>query len=412
MNLGTDSYDPVVVIPAFRRAASLKRLLESIQKTISDALPRVIVSLEGGASNQVKKIALEFHERYENSMIIEQSNKLGLREHIIFCGNLAIEYGSVIILEDDLLVDPYFYQYAKQALLHYHHDDSISGIALYAPEFNEFSGFPFRPIRGVHDTYLMRTPCSWGQVWSRKHWKMFKEWYDQPNVEELLQSAAIPSDIKRWPNSSWKKYFAAYMSTEKRDFVYPYEAFSTNCADPAGTHMKNGSILYQVGLPLPIRAMRRLTFCNRDDTNCVSYDEYMESNSKFIYEWLGLKADDVTIDLYGTKPQHLVSRSDFVVTTKRVRPYEKKISVSFRPIERNLMPTYSEKSGQNDFSIYLARSIYFRENTYSLNNIGAYSYFSGINLRSLKVFLAVSSSFPRLLFNTAHHKLRRILKIW
>ena len=48
--------------------------------------------------------------------IIKHSKNLGLRAHVITCGDLVNIYDNIIVLEDDLFVSPYFYKYANDAL--------------------------------------------------------------------------------------------------------------------------------------------------------------------------------------------------------------------------------------------------------------------------------------------------------
>lgn len=410
MNLVTNGCEPVVVIPAFRREKSLERLLNSIERIAGNSLPKLIISIEGDASTEVKNTALNFSSQHNLCEIIEHPQRLGLRKHIVYCGDLALKYGSAIVLEDDLIVDPNFFEYAKQALSHYENDESIAGIALYAPELNEFSGFPFRPMRSDFDTYLMRTPCSWGQLWTRKQWIKFKSWYEKPNIEELLGSATIPPEIKQWPESSWKKYFAAYMSLEKLDFVYPYQALSTNCADYGGMHMERGSNLYQVALPLPNRTRPHLSFCHRESEACVSYDEFMEPNGSYIYNWLGLQSEEVAIDLYGAKPISLLRSAKYVITTKAVKKYERRIGVRFRPIERNLLPPYETNDNANVYSIYFLKSEDLKEHAQG-PIIGAYSYFSGMNLDSLSASIKFSLRLPLLFASAIFRKIKTKFKI-
>ena len=47
------------------------------------------------------------------------------------CGDISYEYGSVIVLEDDLFVSPFFYKYAVEAQEFYRDDNRIGGISLY-----------------------------------------------------------------------------------------------------------------------------------------------------------------------------------------------------------------------------------------------------------------------------------------
>ncbi len=99
---------------------------------------------------------------------------------------MSLKYGSVIILEDDLFVSPYFYDYAIQALEYYESDENIGGISLYNHVDEDMTEFPFVPIQDDSDVYFIQFPSSWGQAWSSKQWKAFREWYaQQPDISKI-----------------------------------------------------------------------------------------------------------------------------------------------------------------------------------------------------------------------------------
>ena len=70
---------------------------------------------------------------------------------------------------------PAFYDFALQSLRFYADDEQISGIALYAPDFNEYSRLRFVPLDDGCDSYFAQSPCSWGQVWSAPQWRGFRD---------------------------------------------------------------------------------------------------------------------------------------------------------------------------------------------------------------------------------------------
>src|SRR5690554_4217412 len=104
MSANTD-YKPVIVIPAFKRADSLEKLLTSLNQAIYPANDHhVILSLEGNSSENVRTVAREFQFFHGTKEIIEHDEQLGLKAHIYSCATLTDRYGSVILLEDDLTV--------------------------------------------------------------------------------------------------------------------------------------------------------------------------------------------------------------------------------------------------------------------------------------------------------------------
>ena len=104
---------PVIIVVAYNRPNSLQRLLNSLAQadyTGYDSIT-LIISIDYSNSPEVISAAKNFTWEFGHKEIIKHSENLGLKKHIIFCGDLTEQYQSVIILEDDLVVAPAFYNY-------------------------------------------------------------------------------------------------------------------------------------------------------------------------------------------------------------------------------------------------------------------------------------------------------------
>ncbi|ANT64615.1 glycosyltransferase family A protein [Prosthecochloris sp. CIB 2401] len=381
---------PVIAVLAYRRAPALNRLLNALDAAHYPDDVQLIISLEGGASPEVVALAKQFRSNKFNVKVLEHDRCLGLREHVLACGDLALEYGSVIVLEDDLFVDPFFYQYASSALQYYDDADLVAGIALYKHERNEYADLPFTPMGNGYSTYLMQLACSWGQCWSKKQWLKFKEWYKGKDHAYLNAIEGLPLAAKNWPESSWKKYFHGFLIETKRFFVYPYEAYSTNCSDEGGEHISNGTIFHQVSMGSPQREFVRPIFVPVSNTE-VLYDAYMEPIGDFVWRSLGLDAEKVEVDMQGIKPKKLLIRKQYTLTSKKsnnpIRAYEQ----SYKPPEMNMMfPVPDSKS----MSWILAKSVDVKENKRIIRSVESYSYYVGINLMSRAVIKALLLGLP------------------
>jgi len=108
---------PAIVVVGYNRPKALERLLRSIHDAdysdYSDI--SLVISLDKGPS-EVRDIASSFLWRYGPKRLIIHEARLGLRSHILSCGDLSQTYRTVIILEDDLVVSPAFYDYAVQSV--------------------------------------------------------------------------------------------------------------------------------------------------------------------------------------------------------------------------------------------------------------------------------------------------------
>lgn len=304
------------------------------------------------------------------------------------------------------MVDPQFYFYAQQAISFYSTDERVAGIALYAPESNDFAGLPFHAMNSGFDAYFMRTPCSWGQAWTAGQWDRFRKWYRTADHDLVRTVKKLPASIRSWPETSWKKYFAAFMSVERLDFVYPYSTLTTNCAESGGAHVEHGSDLYQVSLSAPQRPRRPFHFAEMGHASNVFYDEHMEAASAFIFDWLELSPEEVTIDLYGTKSPSCLAGRERVVTTKWVNQYDFRKRLRFRPVEQNLKFLKEERFDQEGYCVALARPNAIDHGRHC-SHAEKLAYFSGLNLDSASNAFAVARRLPSLVLKAAANRIRK-----
>lgn len=332
---------PVIVVLAFSRPLALRRLLQSLSEADYPEGVSLIISVDGGANSDVVDIANNFSSNKITTRVIERKVQLGLREHVLACGDLSLEFGSIIVLEDDLVVDRYFYSYASKALEYYRIAKSVSGVALYGPECSEASRLPFRPMLNGYSSYFMKVPCSWGQCWTSSQWKSFRSWYVQKTAEDLRKIEGLPEYVKSWPESSWKKYFYGYMVESNKDFIYPYDSYSTNCSDEGGVHVVDGSNLWQVKMASDRRPHPTFKFCP-EGVREVAYDPFFEPVGEYAYRSLGMSEGDLVFDLQGMKPLSLIRKKKYVLTPKckrdaydGVKSRKEIFSHEFRPPEKN-----------------------------------------------------------------------------
>jgi hypothetical protein len=331
-------------VVAFNRPEALSRLLGAIGRGVYASRPTVFISLDGGASEAVVDVAVAFRHPDLDVQVIRNTTHLGLRRHVLQCGDLSIDHGAVIVLEDDLYVDPYFHQYACAASSYFASDPAVAGISLYGQEYNEYARLPFHPMRNGTSCYPMQVPCSWGQCWTREQWSSFKDWYQTADAGTVETTIGLPEAVKRWPESSWKKYFAAYLVRTGKYFVYPYESYTTNCSDAGGTHIVSGSRLLHASLSLPGRPRPSFAFSGASDAP-ISYDAYMEPSGTLVDSCLGLGPGQVAVNHYATKPIAELKAKPLVLSRERYGEPLHSYPIAFRPIEANLFhPAHSHSS--------------------------------------------------------------------
>ena len=240
--------NPAIVVVGYNRPDTLKRLLQSVgNATYHDGDIKLIISLDKADNEEdVVKVANDFEWRFGKKTIRRFPERQGLRKHIIQCGDLTEKYGAVIILEDDLLVAPDYYEYVKVALDYYENEECITGIALYSHEWNGYARKNFVPMADQYDTYLGQYSITWGQCWNRQWWSQFKTWY-LAHEGKLVENPKIPMNINHWSDRSWGKYFVNYIVEKDKYYVIPRISRSTNCSD-IGEHVRIADNVHQVRL--------------------------------------------------------------------------------------------------------------------------------------------------------------------
>lgn len=309
---------------AYNRVESLRRLLNSLNSANYNEKVPLVISIDKSETDSVENFADSFEWKYGEKRIIRHQENLGLRKHVLSCGDLLNEFEAIIVLEDDVSVSPAFYQYSKQCVEHFYNDDRIAGISLYGWLVNLHNFLPFTPIKTDSDVYLLQLAQSWGQVWMRKQWKEFISWYNNSS-EAFCQLPHLPKSICYWSDRSWLKYHIKYCIENQKYFVYPYYSLSTNNSEK-GAHNKEASTVFQV----PMLYEHKEKFCIRPS---VTYDAFFENDQ--LYEVLHLDRTLLCVDLYGNKGNREGKR--YWLSTRRLG-YEVVCSygMQYKPLEINV----------------------------------------------------------------------------
>ncbi|MEM9275346.1 MAG: glycosyltransferase [Cyanobacteria bacterium P01_F01_bin.143] len=324
---------PVIIVVAYNRPYSLRRLLNSLARadyTAHDSIT-LIISIDYSDSSEVLSVAKNFIWKFGDKEIIQHPKNLGLKKHIIFCGDLTQQYQSVIILEDDLVVAPAFYDYACQALTYYQDQGNISGISLYSYFYNEYAKVRFMPFDDGFDNYFLQSATSWGQAWTKRQWQDFKDWYKINHQISFSEQKKIPNAVANWQDKSWKKYFIAYMVLKDKYFVIPRISLSTNCSEP-GANIINKQGNYHA--PLLLRN-KNFNFSDLSSSQTI-YDAHYELEARSLYQYLPWLAEyDVEFDFYGTKNLTKVE-SEYLMTIRDSSNPIKSYSLELIPSELNV----------------------------------------------------------------------------
>ena len=323
---------PAIVIAGYNRVDSITRLMKSVQNAyypVEDVT--LIVSLDH--SDKIDKIVAAIEEiGWSHGKLLFRvfDERQGLKRHILSCGDLAYEYGSVIVLEDDLYVSPCFYSYILQMIDFYKDDSKICGVSLYCHAWNGYGNYQFVPQRNEFDVFIAQIGVSWGQCWTKEQWSEFKIWYEK-NKEIDRFNNNLPSSINDWGNQSWAKYFYNYMVENEKYYIIPYTSLSTNFSE-IGEHNNESSSTYQVML---LDAKEKVYNIPQFE-QAIKYDMFFERIIDDV-ELEGISGKEICMNLHGFKQNTFGKK--YLVTCKEYPDIEKLKSygLRLRPIEENVL---------------------------------------------------------------------------
>ena len=291
----------------------------------------LIISIDKSEVVEVENVAKNFHWEHGEKEIILHDQYLGLFDQFLFCGGISAEHDQVILLEDDLIVSPYFYDYASAALSGFGGIEKIAGISLYALWFNGYTHHPFHPLADGGDNFFLQIPISHGMAISSDQWSRWREWLDLKSAKVSLDDP-IHEMFANFAQDEWFPSMTHYLVATGQYFVYPRQSLSTNTGE-TGTHFSSSTNFFQVPLQMGERAY---TFRSFDDSIAV-YDSFYEIQPSRLDRLTEKFRDyEYQVDLNGTKSIAKLT-APYVLTT---RPSKKSIfnfGKSMRPLEANII---------------------------------------------------------------------------
>lgn len=171
-------YAPIVLF-AYNRLEHLKRTVESLSRNLLATESSLFIYSDAAKDDsdqeEVSRVRDFIHTiaGFKEVTIIEREKNQALARNVIDgVTTLVEEYGTVIVLEDDLVLSPYFLQFMNDALKMYENESGVGHI--HACEFFDDGSLP--------DTFLIKWTGSWGWATWKRAWKLFN-----PNGKELLK---------------------------------------------------------------------------------------------------------------------------------------------------------------------------------------------------------------------------------
>lgn len=320
-----------ILIIAYKEPHRFQRLLESVSRACyNEDRVDLIISIDKSDRMDVVQLAEAFVWKYGNKIIRTFSERQGLRRHILSCGDYLDEYDALFILEDDLIVSPQFYRYGIECIKRYRDEERVAGISLYSPQWNQNANFPFVAQKGRYDVYFLQCAQSWGQIWLRKQWKEFKNWYrENDDFFEKGEKENIPHHFYTWGENSWLKYHAAYCIECGKYFVCPYYSYTSTFME-VGEHTEKQITRYHSCLM--VEEQDEWCFPETLEEGII-YDAFFENRTiteRLARYW----GKAVCLDLYGMKKDY--DGSSLLLSTRQL-PYKilEEYGLQLRPPELN-----------------------------------------------------------------------------
>ncbi|PKA27065.1 methyltransferase, TIGR04325 family [Leptospira meyeri] len=247
-------YAPIIIF-VYNRPDHTKRVIDSLIANEEASESDLIIYSDFAKAethlmkvNEVRSYLKEI-KGFKSVRIVERTENYGLAKSIISGVSEVIEQsGSVIVLEDDILVSPYFLRFMNSGLEKYKEEEKVASIHGYS--------YPI-DTNGLDDTFFIRGADCWGWATWRRAWQYF-----EPDGEKLRDQLIREDLVARFDydytypffqmltdqilgrNNSWAIRWHASIFLKNKLTLYPKESLILNIGlDNSGTHCDDNDYL-------------------------------------------------------------------------------------------------------------------------------------------------------------------------
>ena len=161
------TYAPIALF-TYNRADKTQMAVESLLQN-AEAKDSDLFIFSDGAKNEKAIQEVEDNRKYIHTIsgfksitIIEREKNWGLANSLIAgITDVINKYGRVIVVEDDLILSPYFLKFMNDGLEKYKDDDRVASI----------SGF-LNPVGEVSEPFFLRYFACWGWATWKRGWDL------------------------------------------------------------------------------------------------------------------------------------------------------------------------------------------------------------------------------------------------
>lgn len=242
------TYAPIALF-TYNRADKTKRVVESLLLN-QEAKDSDLFVFSDGPKTEAKAAGVEENRKYIHTIsgfksitIIERDRNWGLANSLIAgITDVINQYGKVIVVEDDLILSPYFLKFMNDGLEKYEDDDTVGTICGYV--------FPFQ--KSLPDTFFLYFMHPWGWATWKRSWNLL-----DTDTKRLLRKMRFKTkkfnlggNCGSYGNlycqkvglvDSWYIRFYASLFLNKKLNLFPGKTMVTNSGlDGSGTHCGKG----------------------------------------------------------------------------------------------------------------------------------------------------------------------------
>ncbi len=239
-----NKYAPIALF-TYNRADHTQRAVESLLMN-EEAKHSDLIIFSDGPRGPEKAQGVEENRHYistvtgfRNIEIIEREENWGLSKNLISgITEITERYGRVIVVEDDLILSPYFLKYMNDSLEKYKDDDRVASICAF-----------LNPVgTDVPETFFLRYFACWGWATWRRAWDILNT--DSRELLKRLRWKKNDFNIggtgpfygilycdKVGLNDSWAVRFYASCFLANKLHLYPGKTMAIQSGmDGSGTH--------------------------------------------------------------------------------------------------------------------------------------------------------------------------------
>lgn len=159
-----------ILLFTYNRLIHTRKVIEALLQNEYASVSDLIIYSDGGKDEKTKHEVFVVREYlksivgFKSLVIRERSENWGLANNIIDgVTSVVNEYGKVIVLEDDLVVSPYFLKYMNEALDLYEKEEQVACI----------HGYVYPVKRQLPETFFIKGADCWGWATWKRSWDLF-----------------------------------------------------------------------------------------------------------------------------------------------------------------------------------------------------------------------------------------------